>query len=46
MVISVVIPLYNKALTIDAAIASVVAQSWADWQLIVVDDGHFEGRKL
>lgn len=39
MVISVVIPLYNKALTIDAAIASVVAQSWADWQLIVVDDG-------
>lgn len=39
MVISVVIPLYNKALTIDAAIASVVAQSWADWRLIVVDDG-------
>lgn len=39
MVISVVIPLYNKVLTVDAAIASVVSQSWADWRLIVVDDG-------
>lgn len=39
MLISVVIPLYNKASTIDAAIASVVAQSWSEWKLIVVDDG-------
>ncbi len=37
--ISVVIPLYNKAATIGQAIESVMAQSDVDWELIVVDDG-------
>jgi glycosyltransferase involved in cell wall biosynthesis len=38
-VISVVIPLYNKAKSIKRAIESVRAQTLTDWELIVVDDG-------
>lgn len=37
--ISVVIPLYNKADSIARTIASVRAQSVLDWELVVVDDG-------
>ena len=36
---SVVIAAYNAAATIEDAIASVVGQSWGEWELIVVDDG-------
>jgi len=37
--ISIVLPTYNRAHTLERAIRSVVAQSWRDWELIVVDDG-------
>ncbi|MDT4289245.1 glycosyltransferase family 2 protein [Methylomonas sp. MO1] len=37
--ITVVIPLYNKASTISRAIDSVIAQSVKDWELLIVDDG-------
>lgn len=36
--VSVIVPTWNSARTIDRAIDSVVAQSYADWKLIVVDD--------
>ncbi|MDE6118734.1 MAG: glycosyltransferase family 2 protein, partial [Muribaculaceae bacterium] len=36
--ISVIIPAYNAADTIDRAIKSIIAQSFGDWELIVVDD--------
>ncbi len=37
--VSVVIPLYNKGALIERAIDSILKQSFADWELIVVDDG-------
>lgn len=37
--VSVIMPCYNAAATILGAIASVQAQTFDDWELIVVDDG-------
>ena len=37
--VSVVIPTYNRASFLPAAIRSVQAQSFSDWELIIVDDG-------
>ncbi len=37
--VAVIIPTYNRAAFIGEAIASVQAQSFQDWELVVVDDG-------
>lgn len=37
--VSVLMPVRNGTLFIDESIASVVAQSFQDWELVVVDDG-------
>jgi len=37
--VSVIMPTRNRAATLRRAIASVQAQSWRHWELIVVDDG-------
>lgn len=37
--ISVIIPLYNKEKSIRATLESVRAQSYTDWECIIVDDG-------
>jgi len=38
-VISVIMPAYNAEATISDSICSVISQSFADWELIVYDDG-------
>lgn len=39
MFFSVIIPLYNKAPYVEKALCSVAAQTFSDYELIVVDDG-------
>lgn len=41
--VTVVIPAYDRAATIRAAIESVLRQSFADFELVVVDDGSTDG---
>jgi glycosyltransferase involved in cell wall biosynthesis len=41
--VSVIMPTYNRADTIGRAVDSVRAQTFGDWELIVVDDGSTDG---
>ena len=41
--VSIVTPLFNGEKLIETTLASVVAQDWADWELIVVDDCSTDG---
>lgn len=39
MSVSIVVPLFNKERTVERALRSIVAQSYSDFEVIVVDDG-------
>jgi len=37
--VSVIIPTYNRAAFLPRALDSVIAQTWRDWEIVLVDDG-------
>jgi glycosyltransferase involved in cell wall biosynthesis len=37
--VSVIIPCYRQAQFLEDAVASVIAQTWTDWEIVVIDDG-------
>ena len=41
--VTVIIPTYNAARFLPAAVNSVLDQTWTDWELLVVDDGSTDG---
>ena len=41
--ISIIMPCFNAASTLPASVGSVLAQTFADWELIAVDDGSTDG---
>jgi glycosyl transferase family 2 len=43
MRVSVIVPLYNKALYVTRALDSIAAQTFEDFEVIVVDDGSTDG---
>lgn len=45
MLFSIIIPTFNRANLIGRAVSSVISQTCADWELIVVDDGSTDNTK-
>ena len=41
--VSVIMPLYNAVDLVRATIGTVMAQTWKDWELVVIDDGSTDG---
>jgi glycosyltransferase involved in cell wall biosynthesis len=43
--VSVILPVFNAAATVERAVASIGAQTLREWELIVVDDGSTDGTR-
>src|SRR2546421_610268 len=41
--VSVILPTYDRLPLLREAVESVRAQTWADWELVVIDDGSTDG---
>lgn len=39
VIVSIIMPAYNAGKYIDEAVQSVIAQTWQDWELIIINDG-------
>ena len=37
--VSIIMPCFNGAKTIEASVASVQSQTYEDWELLIIDDG-------
>lgn len=42
-IVSIILCTYNRKHLVGRAIASVLRQTWADWELVIVDDGSTDG---
>jgi glycosyltransferase involved in cell wall biosynthesis len=40
---SIIIPLHNKSSSVEHTVKSVIAQTWQDYELIIVNDGSTDG---
>ena len=40
---SVIVPVYNARLFLEACVSSVLAQTYTDWELLLIDDGSTDG---
>jgi len=43
--IGIIVAAYNAATTLDSALGSVLAQDYANWQVVIVDDGSTDGTR-
>ncbi len=43
--VSIILPTYNRAAFLPAAIEAIKSQEFEDWELIIVDDGSNDGTK-
>jgi glycosyltransferase involved in cell wall biosynthesis len=43
--VSIVIPTYNRAALLPRALDSVLAQTFGDWEIVLVDDGSMDGTR-
>ena len=43
ILVSVIIPTYNRISLVEAMIKCIIAQTYTDWELILVDDGSIDG---
>jgi glycosyltransferase involved in cell wall biosynthesis len=41
--VSIILPTYNRRILLRDAVASIQAQTWHQWELIIVDDGSTDG---